>query len=251
MLRPSILRLAVASTNSTSSLNRSSSGFSSAAFTGDDGGVYAEREKTRAQHTADATDTTTKSRPTIETYRVMSNEELEKLLHIRERQVQQLRTVYEAFHYEADKCFRTMVFDYHEKALQLSQVHGKMQLGSLQISREALVKMREQQEMYSRDHRLALTVCTIFTFVFWVWVRRHYVRREELYGEEMQLRLASNSPSITGIGSYNENIFGSAKRSARYVETSWEREVRERREQEEKEKKKNRSDDGVSKKVTE
>ncbi|ORC89458.1 uncharacterized protein TM35_000122330 [Trypanosoma theileri] len=241
MLRYSILRFTVASTSastsssssSNSNNNKSSSGFSSAAFTGDDGGMYAEREKIRSQHT----DTAGKSRPTIETYRTMRDEELETLLQTRERQVNELRRVYESFHYEADKCFRTMVFDYHEKALQLSQVHGKMQLGSLQISREALVKMREQQEMYSRDHRLALTVCTVFTFLFWIWVRRHYVRREELFGEEMQLRVAANSPSVTGIGSYGENIFGSAKRSARNVETSWEREVRERREQEEKEEK--------------
>ncbi|RNF24475.1 uncharacterized protein Tco025E_02445 [Trypanosoma conorhini] len=215
--------------------------FSSAAFTGDDGGEHASRASTRAQHVADATDTdsasTARSRPTIDTYRSMSAAELETLLRTREQQVQQLRAVYENFHYEVDKRFRTMVFDYHEKAMNLSQVHGKMQLGSLQISREALVKLREQQEMYSRDHRLLVTVCTVFTFAFWVWVRRHYVRREDLFGDESQMRIPGNQRSVTGVGSYNENVFGSAKRSARNLETSWEREVRERRERQEREEK--------------
>lgn len=161
----------------------------------------------------------------------MTDEDLEALLRTREQQIRQLRAVYENFHYEADKCFRTMVFDYHEKALQLSQVHGKMQLGSLQISREALVKMREQQEMYSRDHRILVVICSVFGFVFWVWVRRHYVRREELCGGgDVCLRPLGNQRPVTGIGSYNENVFGSAGRSGRALETSWEREVRERRE---------------------
>ncbi|RNF00095.1 hypothetical protein TraAM80_07803 [Trypanosoma rangeli] len=137
--------------------------FSSAAFTGDDGGEHAKRESTRAQHTADTTDTvsasTACSRPTIDTYRAMSAEELETLLRTREQEAQQLRAVYENFHYEVDK------------TMNLSQVHGMMQLRSLQISHEALVKLREQQEMYSRDHRLLVTVCTVFTFAFWVWVR--------------------------------------------------------------------------------
>ncbi|KEG10342.1 hypothetical protein DQ04_03851040 [Trypanosoma grayi] len=216
-------------------------GFSSAAFTGDDGGEHAQRESTRAQHVGDANSNgsssegaaaTGSSRPTIDTYRAMPTQQLETLLRTREQQVRKLQAIYENFHYEADKRFRTMVFDYHDKALQLSQVHGKMQLGSLQISREALVKMREQQEMYNRDHRLVLTVCTVFTFVFWVWVRRHYIRREDLDGTEAQLRVPINTRSVTGIGSYNENPFGSSKRSARNMETAWEREVRERQQQE-------------------
>ncbi|EAN95064.1 hypothetical protein C3747_7g327 [Trypanosoma cruzi] len=230
-------RLAAAAFGSSLS---SGNDFSSAAFTGDDCGEHARREFARTQHVADTTDTfssssTVKSRPTIDTYRSMSSEELETLLRTREKQVQQLRAIYENFHYEADKRFRTMVFDYHEKAMNLSQVHGKMQLGSLQISREALVKLREQQEMYSRDHRLMVAICTLFTFVFWVWVRRHYVRHEDLFGDDSQLRIPKNQRSVTGMGSYNENLFGSAKRSARNMETSWEREVRERRERQERE----------------
>ncbi|KAG8342696.1 hypothetical protein TRVL_06475 [Trypanosoma vivax] len=210
--------------------------FSSAAFT-EEGGS-ADFEAMKAQHTgvdpaASSSSAPNAGRPTVDTYRAMSLSDLETLLNTREEQVRKLRLVYENFHYEMDKRFRTMVFDYHEKALQLSQVHGKMQLGSLQISREALVKMREQQEMYSRDHRIVVAACTILTFIFWVWVKRHYVRREELFGAvQQQLEMAARggtvSRSVTGAGCYDGNIFGSAKRNARNRETSWEREVRER-----------------------
>nr|CCC93360.1 conserved hypothetical protein [Trypanosoma congolense IL3000] len=215
-------------------------GFSSASFTGDDGGEYQRQESTRTLHHAEAErgnmhesqTSGSSARPTVETYRRMATTQLEALLRRRDDQVRQLRVVYENFHYEADKCFRTMVFDYHEKALQLSQVHGKMQLGSLQISREALVKMREQQEMYSRDHRIVVTICTIFSFLFWIWIRRHYVRREELFGTTLDGGKAvdrrSETRSVCGAGSFNENPFSSVRRNARNVETSWEREVREK-----------------------
>ncbi|EAN77571.1 uncharacterized protein TEOVI_000131000 [Trypanosoma equiperdum] len=218
-------------------------GFSSASFTAGLGEENERLESMRTRHTGTAEDEgwsgsakrgsggSAAVRPTIETYRAMTNTELETLLKQREQQVRQLRVVYENFHYEVDKCFRTMVFDYHEKALQLSQVHGKMQLGSLQISREALVKMREQQEMYSRDHRIVLTICTVLSFAFWVWVRRHYVHREELYGVQPERQQDSSARertrSVSGAGSFNENLFTSAKRNSRNVETSWEREVRE------------------------
>ncbi|KAG5479415.1 hypothetical protein LSCM1_04676 [Leishmania martiniquensis] len=272
MLRVSLRRLAV-----------SAGDFSSAAFTGDDGGAYErlkyEEERLKREHQQEGAGTqgqqdycggmfTTASmssspsseetcsptgfygtkgssgsrhgsvaadaaleRPTIDTYRTMTDDELVATLRTRDEQIRQLRAVYENFHYEADKHFRKMIFDYHDKTMQLSQVHGRMQQASLQINREALSKMREQQDMMTRDKRIIFTICTLWTLIFWVWVRRHYVKRRELEREPLGAReWAEMNPSITGAGSYNDNFFGSRKRNARFTETAWEREVRERRE---------------------
>lgn len=242
--------------------------FSSAAFTGDDDGAYERLRQERAriddEHAASAYSASSKhftasgnsgpdgfttsgntdrdrqryqdlTRPTIDTYTAMTDEELVTLLRTRESQVTQLRQVYQNFHYEADKHYRKMVLDYHDKSLQFSQVHGRMQNASIQINREALVKMREEQEMMTRDMRLTVISCLIFIFGFWAWVRRHYVGRRELEaqieadGYDASLR-STMAHSITGSGSFNDNFFGSTKRSARSWETAWEREIRERRE---------------------
>ncbi|CCW62989.1 unnamed protein product [Phytomonas sp. EM1] len=230
-------------------LAAASGAFSSAAFTGDDGGAYerAEAERARLQQenksafssgfagvntnpfTVDHSYDQLK-RPTADTYRSMSDDELIALLRTREKQVHQLRSIYENFHYEADKHFRKMVFDYHDKTLQLSQVHGKMQEVSYQISREVLKQLREEQEKLSRDIRMALILSTVITLVFWVWVRRHYVALKELEEDPDAIRRATMAPPITGIGAYSGNWFSSSKRSARSWETSWEKEVRESRE---------------------
>ncbi|KAK7200116.1 hypothetical protein NESM_000061600 [Novymonas esmeraldas] len=263
-------------------LAASTGGFSSAAFTGDDGGVHErhakERELLTRHHqssssssssaesprgSADGAASSSKpvweetcsptgfggtgrgdgeadsadgalARPTIDTYRAMTDDELAATLQTRDEQIRQLRVIYENFHYDADHHFRKMIFDYHDKTMQLSQVHGRMQQASLQINREALSKMRDEQDMMTRDKRIIFTLCTVWTLVFWVWVRRHYVRSRELEQEPLVARdWAQMSPSITGIGSYNDNFFGSNKRNARFTETAWERELRERREAQE------------------
>lgn len=203
--------------------------------------------------------------PTKETYEAMTTDELVTLLQTREKQVLKLREIYERFHYEVDKHFRRTVLDYHDKAMHLSQVHGQIQHSSLRINREALSKMREEQEMLTRDKRLVLFVCVIAVVIFWVWTRRHYVHKDELAlavpqrwklkeskGEAYTapgdkgpfstvvdspasapvgkvLSLHRVSPSITGAGAYGGgNWFGNPKRSARYRETSWEKEQREK-----------------------
>lgn len=293
MLRLSLRRLAA-----------STGGFSSAAFTGDDGGAYArqklEQEVLQRHHQGTAPDATPphgtaggatssspgtetgassssasssaaaagpsarpagedatcaptgfagvrgdarggpttaesadlpRERPTVDTYRAMGDRELVETLQLRDRQIHELRTIYENFHYDADRHFRKMIFDYHDKTMQLSQVHGRMQQASLQINREALTKMRDEQEMMTRDKRIVFTICTLWCVVFWVWVRRHYVQRRELERDPMEgSEWAAMTPSVTGIGSYNDNFLGSRRRSARAVETTWERELRERRE---------------------
>lgn len=192
-----------------------------------------------------ATDT---NRPTRKLYDSMSDEALLHLFHEREQQVRQLRAVYEQFHYYCDKNYRKMIFDYHDKAAQLSQVHGRMQAASLQINREALKQMREQQEMYERDKRLVFFMSGLVVFLFWIWVRRHYIAKKEVlldydqvnrenlankdgpsYVDATYERMKHSSP-ITGIGSYDWNFFSSSKRSGRTWETTWEKEVRERRE---------------------
>lgn len=243
-------------------LAATSGGFSSAAFTNDDDGAFEklkqERKRIEEEHKANVSDSSkyftgegfttsantsedrakydSLSRPTVDTYKAMTDEELVTLLRTREQQVGQLRQIYENFHYEVDKHYRKMVLDYHDKALQFSQVHGRMQNASMQINREALVKMREEQEMMTRDKRLTMLVCIVFTIGFWAWVRRHYIRRKELETQmeadayDAKLR-SSMATSVTGSGSYNDNFFGSTKRSGRSWETSWEKEVRERREQ--------------------
>lgn len=173
--------------------------------------------------------------PTLDHYRSLTDDELEALLKTRDEQIKQLRQIYEMFHYEADRNFRRMIFDYHEKALQLSQVHGKMQMSSLQINREALTRMREQQEMLNRDKRLALLVSLIVTLGFWIWVRRHYVRTSELRAAAAGGgAVPHTSVAVTGFGSYGGNVFSSSKRSARGRETSWERESREKQVEEQK-----------------
>lgn len=80
----------------------------------------------------------------MDTYRAMTDEKLITLLKTRDQHVRDIRRIYESFHYNADTCFRTIVFDDHDRAMQLSQVHGRMQWASLQIKREALVKVREE-----------------------------------------------------------------------------------------------------------
>ncbi|CCW70300.1 unnamed protein product [Phytomonas sp. Hart1] len=226
-----------------------SSAFSSAAFTGNDDGSYErfQEERQRLQQENTYTPSSRSSglntspfindhsydhlkRPTADTYRAMSDDELVELLRTRERQVHQLRSIYENFHYEADKHFRKMVFDYHDKTLQLSQVHGKMQEVSFQINREVLKQLREEQETYTRDTRMAFIFSSILTFWFWIWVRRHYIALKELEEDPDAIQRAAMAPSVTGIGSYSWNCFSSSKRSARSRETSWEKEVRESRE---------------------
>lgn len=178
-----------------------------------------------------ASDTAALERPTIETYEAMTDEQLVETLRLRGEQVAQLRVIYENFHYEADRHFRKMIFDYHDKTMQLSQVHGKMQQASLQINREALARMRDEQDRMTRDKRLVFTLCTIWSLIFWVWVRRHYVMKRELEREPQSAAdRGEMNPSVTGAGSYGNNIFTSSRRSGRMAETSWEREVRERRE---------------------
>ncbi|EPY28324.1 hypothetical protein STCU_05188 [Strigomonas culicis] len=197
---------------------------------------------------AAAVGATDSDRPTRRVYEAMSDEALLRVFQQREQQVRQLRAVYEQFHYHADKHYRKMVFDYHDKAAQLSQVHGRMQAASLQVNREALKQMREQQEMYERDKRLVLFLSGVVVFLFWVWVRRHYISKKEVlfdhegsgkgpeaYVDPAYVRM-QHSVSVTGSGSYNENYFSSSKRSGRTWETTWEREVRERREREYREK---------------
>lgn len=182
--------------------------------------------------------------PTRSTYEAYtSNEELLRLLQEREEQVQKLRQIYENFHYEVDKHLRKTILDYHDKAMGLSQVHGRMQHTSLRINREVLEKLREEQEMLTRDKRLIMFLCMLVVFIFWVWVRRHYVRREELevYRRKDALRDLGEdayasppgvvAPSVTGPGYYGGgNWFGNEKRSARYRETAWEKEQRLRAE---------------------
>ncbi|KPA78227.1 putative mitochondrial hypothetical protein [Leptomonas pyrrhocoris] len=207
------------------SQNASTASSSSSSFTGFDFSSAAH-----ANDGADAS-TSTLERPTIDTYRAMTDERLVDTLRLRDEQIAQLRLIYESFHYDADKHLRKMIFDYHDKTMQLSQVHGKMQQASLQINREALARMRDEQERMTRDKRLIFTLCTLWSIIFWVWVRRHYVKRRELESAWVSVvDRAQMSPAVTGIGSYGDNFFGSNKRNARFAETSWEREVRERRE---------------------
>lgn len=181
----------------------------------------------------------------------MSDEQLAQLLETRMKQVGQLRSIYEHFHYSVDKHLRKTVLDYHDKAMQLSQVHGQMQNSSLRVNREALVKMREEQEMFARDYRMALFLSVVITLVFWVWVRRHYIHQSEVEltalqpgtsvdttaataaaaevnggAPQHQAALARLSPSVTGAGHWGGYYFGSEKRSARYRETAWEQEKR-------------------------
>lgn len=222
-----------ASGSSSSSSRRgqgpSSSSFSTGGATNFSSATFASNDDGSSGGGGDAT--AALERPTIDTYRAMTDEQLTDTLRLRDEQVAQLRRIYENFHYEADKHFRKMIFDYHDKTMQLSQVHGKMQQASLQINREALARMRDEQDRMTRDKRLIFALCTIWSLVFWIWVRRHYVQRRELEQEPLSaMDRAVMNPSVTGAGSYGNNFFGSSKRSGRFAETSWEREVRERRE---------------------
>ncbi|CAD2220992.1 hypothetical protein, conserved [Angomonas deanei] len=241
-------------------------GFSSAAFTGADGGEFErlkkEQERLKKENTTsdnnnnnmkytgdsayyasfyDAKDNNAKEslqRPTRETYEAMTTEALLQLLDRRETQIKQLRSIYENFHYQCDKNYRKMIFDYHDKAAQLSQVHGRMQAASIAISRDTLMQLREEQEMYNRDKRLIFAVCVVFVVLFWVWVRRHYISRKEVMNHTAEghfgLDRMEKSVSVLGAGSYGggAGMFGKGKRSARTWETDWEREVRERKERE-------------------
>lgn len=259
------------SANSGGGGSSSSNGYFSGTFT------YTPGEAQRYAHL---------QQPTRTTYEAMSENELATLLDTRKEQVRKLREVYERFHYEVDKHFRRTVLDYHDKAMHLSQVHGQIQHSSLRINREALAKLREEQEMLTRDKRLVLFLCVIFVLSFWVWTRRHYIHKEELdlamvgkrekgrtprtsrssmherregssssSGDEIEelekvdrallpraaaaagsdrkseetVALHRVSPSVTGAGSYGVgNWFGNPKRSARYRETAWEKEQREK-----------------------
>ncbi|KAL7700888.1 hypothetical protein NQL31_005589 [Lotmaria passim] len=209
----------------------SSSSFSTGGATDFSSATFASNDDGSSSGGGGGDATAALERPTIDTYRAMTDEQLTDTLRLRDEQVAQLRRIYENFHYEADKHFRKMIFDYHDKTMQLSQVHGKMQQASLQINREALARMRDEQDRMTRDKRLIFTLCTIWSLIFWIWVRRHYVQRRELEQEPLSaMDRAVMNPSVTGAGSYGNNFFGSSKRSGRFAETSWEREVRERRE---------------------
>lgn len=160
--------------------------------------------------------------PTRETYEKLSDEELQTLILTKDRQIADLRRIYENFHYEVDKRFRTMIYDYHDKALSLSKVHGDMQAQSVTINREALIRMRERDEARNRDRRMTQVICFFSTLLFWIWVRRHYVLAKE--GEDPEL-----SQPITGIGLRSENLFGMYSRNARSWDTPYEKELREER----------------------
>lgn len=162
--------------------------------------------------------------PTRDTYERMTDEQLQTLITTKDRQIGELRNVYENFHYEIDKRYRKMIFDYHDKALTLSKVHGDMQMSSLTINREALQKMRERDEARNRDRRLVQTICLFVTLVYWVWLRRHYIDAKE--AEDPTL-----ARSVGTMG-WAENPFSSAKRNARSWDTPYEREIRAARDQE-------------------
>lgn len=165
--------------------------------------------------------------PTRETYEMMSDAELVELLKIRDKQINDIRAIYENFHNEVEKRFRKMVLDYHDKALSLSKVHGDMQNRSLSINREALVRMREEDEAAHRDRKLVLTICIFSTMVYWYWLHRHYVRFTE--DDDPNTRVA-----IFGLGNSSENIMTSKKRSGRQIDTPYEKELRQRKEEEKK-----------------
>jgi hypothetical protein len=157
--------------------------------------------------------------PNRATYESMTDADLETLLTTKDRQIGELRHIYENFHYEVDKRFRTMVLDYHDKAMQLAKVHGDMQNSSLNIQREALMRMRMRDEARNRDRRLVQFLCVVATIVFWFWLRRHYI----LAKQDVDPRLTT---SVSGLRATLENFFGSNKRSARSWDTPYEKEVR-------------------------
>lgn len=161
--------------------------------------------------------------PTRALYDTMTNEQLTSLLRTRDEQIGQLRSVYEHFHYEVDKRHRTMIFDYHDKAIHLSHVHGVMQMNSVQINREALVRMRERDEAANRDKKLTFTICIVATFVYWLWLRRHYAPVDE----DEDTRLVR---SVYGAGS-GDNPFGSTRRNARSWDTPYEKSIRQKQQQ--------------------
>ena len=130
------------------------------------------------------------SLPTAAKYRAMSVEELTKLLVTRDGQIAKIRAIYEEFHYGVEKKYRKQIFDYHDKAVQFSQVHGQMQSASINMTKEALLRMREQQEIEHRDVKLVYTLCIIFVIGFWVYLRRHYIKLSQL--EEVELTSGGN-----------------------------------------------------------
>ena len=125
------------------------------------------------------------SLPTAAKYRALSVEDLSKMLVTRDTQIAQLRAIYEEFHYGVEKKYRRQIFDYHDKAVQFSQVHGQMQSASINMTKESLLRMREQQELENRDVKLIYTICILFVIAFWVYLRRHYINTTQIEEIEM------------------------------------------------------------------
>ena len=144
-----------------------------------------------------------RSLPTAAKYRALSNDELIQMLKLRDKQIADIRHIYENFHNEVEKQYRKQIFDYHDKAISFSQTHGQMQNQSINHTREALVKLREQEELEHRDLKIVYTVCLVATIAFWLWVRSHYIAKADLEhaspteGGEAPFTLRTDGMSLT------------------------------------------------------
>lgn len=157
--------------------------------------------------------------PTQEAYAAMSLKDLETLVEGRERQVKELRLLYENFHYEVEKRFRHQVLDAQDSAASLAKIHGNMQLSMFTRNREALASMRLRQEANDRERRAIMFGLGISTVIYWVYLRQHYVnmKHAELHTEDGFSRDVMST----------WNPFFSKTRSARTREMGWEKDARQ------------------------
>eukprot|EP00742_Colponemidia_sp_Colp-10_P024578 GILJ01029525.1.p1 GENE.GILJ01029525.1~~GILJ01029525.1.p1 ORF type:complete len:140 (+),score=16.00 GILJ01029525.1:151-570(+) len=104
-----------------------------------------------------------------------------------------------------------------------------MQSHSINHTREALTRLREQEELEHRDLKICYTVCLFSTLVFWVWVRSHYISKSEL--QFATPTDAGEAPFTTRSGGIPYIDWFSKKLSGNSRETAWEKEKRLEREQ--------------------
>jgi hypothetical protein len=159
-------------------------------------------------------------RPTLEKYEGMSDADLEDLLKTRRKQVRDLRHVYHNSHNEVERLMRKQQLDYTDFAMNNQVMQVKMMEASKGTLYGTVIELRKKDWMVQRDAMIVFIVLFAVTVGIYIFLSRHYIHRSVLLDDTRRVPMVA-------IGASPENIFFRKKqRSARVVDTEFEREQR-------------------------
>ena len=116
--------------------------------------------------------------PKAEDYRKLTLKQLEELVELREKQVLQLKGIYEVYQNDVEGKYRKQVYDYHDKSIDFSKVHGQIQQRAMSNHREMLKGIREQDWKEDREKNLIFFILISITLVYYLWLQVHFFKIE-------------------------------------------------------------------------